>query len=184
MANDLSDDLNALVRSWIRQLLQGDMNQTELAARLGTTQTTVSQLGKAGSTRGTTAMVFVAAGRLVGVPDEELARHLGLTIAGTTAPAFSAAFLDECPPHLRRYLTEQQASMPPVVAQQLLRIFQLDRVDRGVTSWRTLASVLMATAVPEPANDEEEHAAPSSRRNWSATKLRRSSGKLRVTQRR
>lgn len=181
MPSELTDEQNAIARTWLRQLMTQATNQSQVADKLGVSQGTVSQLTKAGSERGTTASVFITAGRLLGVPHDEIARRLGLDVGSGMAAPFSNEFLEACPPNLRKYLTAARTTLQPNVAKQLFRVFEVDRVDRDPAIWRALAHLLVASSEAPSEVAEEEIAAPSSGSTWNGGDEHRSSRKVRVS---
>lgn len=185
MPSDLSDEQNSVVRTWIRELLTQYGTQKELADKLSVSQVTVSQLAMAKGGRGTTAGVLIRAGRLLGIPSDEIARRLGLDVGSVTAPPFTDEFLASCPPNLRRFISAARTSLHPNVARQLLRIYDVDRADREAPIWKAIAHMLAASAdTPSEGAEEEPAAPPSSRDQWSGDEKHRSSRKVRVSARR
>jgi hypothetical protein len=177
----LTDEQNIVVRQWLRELKARYRTQKALGKVLGVSQVTVSQLIMAKGERGTTTTVFVRAGRLLGIPSEEIARRLGVDVGEPAAAPFADEFLEACPPNLRRLCVTARATLPPNVARQLLRIFEVDHVDREVPVWKAIAHMLEASAdTPSEDAEEEPAAPPSSRDQWSGDEKHRSSRKVRV----
>ena len=182
MPSELSDELNLLAREWVRQVRPKFRNQTELGQALGLDQSSVSALLSAKSSRGTTVQAFIRAGRLVGLTDAELAQRLGLRTTTANAAPFSPMFLAACPAPLRRLIEDERLRPSAIIAQQLLRIYEVDNRPRTPMAWRSLASLLDATNDP-PGDRHDDGGDPpheSTARPLQPGDGRRSSRKLKA----